>query len=74
MQHVCAMLLISYSFKCEQHFVLCEVHIHALIVQTQENTILEYKVFTVEALETGHVSTPSSGSFSGRVHQYLCKT
>ena len=58
MQHVYTMLLVAHSFKCEQHFVFCHSHIRALIVQTQENTgkctILQYKVFTIEALEIGH--------------------
>jgi len=74
MQHVYAMLLVSHSFKC----VFSDIHILALIVKTQENTgkctILQFKVFTIEALEIGYVSTPSSGSSTGSVHQYLCRT
>jgi len=35
MQHVYAMLLVYYSFKCRQHFVFCDIHIRVLIVQTQ---------------------------------------
>jgi hypothetical protein len=69
MQHVYAMILVSHSFKCEQHFVFCDSRICALIVQTQENTgkctILQYKVFTIEALEIGcfpplHVGRPQA--------------
>jgi len=37
-------------------------------------TILQYKAFTVTALELRHVSTLSCGSSLGSVHQYFYKT
>ena len=39
-----------------------------------KRTVLQYKVFTVKALELRNVSTLSCGSSSGSVHQYLYKT
>ena len=56
-----------------------DIHIRALIVNIKEYsancTVLttHIKIFTVKTLEFGHVSTPSYGSSSGRVHQYLYK-
>jgi len=48
--------------------------IGALVVKIQENTnkcaILQYKVFTIKAVELRHVST-LCGPSSWSVHQYL---
>lgn len=53
------------------------IHTHTLTVKFQENTkkctVLQYKVFTIQALELRHVSTMCT-SFLGSVHLHLYKT
>ena len=69
-------LSIKKILKVRDHIFSCySIHIHALIVEIQQNTnkcaILRYKTFAIEALELTHVLN-LCGSSSGRVHQCLC--